>query len=80
MQITPRDVYGAPQWAGVVVAYCTNFVVIFFLWWNYRKVLALRRVYFESDEYQSSLHARTLMVRHSDSPPSLPPRRQGKRG
>ncbi|KAL3961345.1 hypothetical protein ACCO45_002868 [Purpureocillium lilacinum] len=57
MQITP-----ATSMARLIVAYCTNFVVIFFLWWNYRKVLALRRVYFESDEYQNSLHARTLML------------------
>ena len=62
MQITPRDVYGKAQWAGVLIAYATNAVVVGFLWWNYRKVLDLRRAYFDSDEYQNSLHARTLMV------------------
>ena len=62
MQITPRDVFGAPQWAQVVVAWLFNFVIMGFLWWNYRKVMFLRRQYFETDEYQNSLHARTLMV------------------
>lgn len=62
MQITPRDVFGAPQWAQVVVAWLSNGVIMGFLWWNYKKVLQLRRRYFESPEYQSSLHSRTLMV------------------
>lgn len=44
------------------MGYAINFVIGGFLWWNYRKVLQLRRMYFESEEYQHSLHARTLMV------------------
>lgn len=51
-----------PVWAQVVVAWLFNGIVAGFLWWNYRKILALRRKYFESEEYQNSLHARTLMV------------------
>ncbi|KAF4506198.1 hypothetical protein G6O67_006302 [Ophiocordyceps sinensis] len=62
IQITPRDVYGSPQWAQVVVAWIFNVVIIVFLWWNYTKVLQLRRQYFESDDYQNSLHSRTLML------------------
>ena len=60
--ITPSNVWGSAQWAQVVFAYITNLTVCGFLWWNYRKVLVLRRKYFESEEYQNSLHARTLMV------------------
>jgi hypothetical protein len=60
--ITPANVWADAQWAQVVVAYLINLTVCGFLWWNYRKVLQLRRRYFESEEYQNSLHARTLMV------------------
>lgn len=61
--LTPSNVWGDAQWAQVTVAYGINAIVMFFLWWNTKKVLHLRRRYFESDEYQNSLHARTLMVR-----------------
>jgi hypothetical protein len=58
----PSNVWGDAHWATVVVAWLSNITVCGFLWWNYRKVLLLRRQYFESEEYQQSLHARTLMV------------------
>jgi len=61
-RLTPANVFGQPLWAQVVVAWLFNLVVCGFLWWNYRKVLQLRRTYFESEEFQNSLHARTLMV------------------
>ena len=60
--ITPQYVWDAPNWAQVVVAWLFNFVIAGHLWWNYRKITALRRTYFESEEYQNSLHSRTLMV------------------
>ncbi|PFH59943.1 hypothetical protein XA68_11682 [Ophiocordyceps unilateralis] len=62
MQITPRDVFGRPQWVQVIVAWIFNLVIIAFLWTNYRSVLQLRRQYFETDDYQNSLHSRTLML------------------
>lgn len=62
LQITPSNVWGSAIWAQVVVAYLFTVVCCGFLWWNYRKVLHLRRKYFASSEYQNSLHARTLMV------------------
>lgn len=62
IRITPRNVSGKPLWAQVIVAWLFNIVVMFFLWWNYRKVEHLRRLYFESEEYQQSLHSRTLML------------------
>ena len=61
-RMTPRNVWNEPLWAQVVVAWITTAVVAGFLWWNTRKVCNLRRWYFESEEYQHSLHARTLMV------------------
>ncbi|KAG5990554.1 hypothetical protein E4U43_004257 [Claviceps pusilla] len=62
LRITPRNSFGNPIWAVVFVGYAFNFVVMGFLWWNYRRVVALRRIYFDSEEYQASLHARTLML------------------
>lgn len=61
-RITPLNVWDTAQWALVVFAWLVNIIVCGFLWWNYRKVLVLRRQYFESMDYQQSLHARTLMV------------------
>lgn len=61
--ITPLAVWGeSAYWAQVAVAYLITFTVMGFLWWNYRKVMLLRRNYFQSEDYQNSLHARTLMV------------------
>ncbi|KAK3991008.1 protein OSCA1 [Cladorrhinum sp. PSN332] len=61
-RITPRNVWGEAQWANVVVAWVSTTVVCVFLWLNYRKVAQLRRDYYNSEEYQCSLHGRTLMV------------------
>ncbi|KAK7748786.1 hypothetical protein SLS53_000810 [Cytospora paraplurivora] len=62
MRLTPQNVWNGAQWGTVLCAWLFNIVVIGFLWWNYRKVLHLRREFFESMEYQQSLHARTLML------------------
>jgi hypothetical protein len=70
-QITPVSVTPDTQWALVAVAWLMNITICGFLWWNYRKVLRLRRLYFESPEYQQSLHARTLMVSFLPSPPCM---------
>jgi hypothetical protein len=62
LQITPLNVWGRPLWSQVVIAWVFDIVVCFFLWWNYRRITQLRRKYFESEDYQNSLHSRTLMV------------------
>ncbi|KAK2614282.1 hypothetical protein N8I77_001127 [Diaporthe amygdali] len=62
MRLTPSNVWGTAQWATVLCAWLFNIVVLGLLWWNYRKVLHLRREYFETPEYQQSLHSRTLML------------------
>ncbi|KAI1339136.1 DUF221 domain protein [Xylariaceae sp. FL0016] len=62
MRFTPQNVYDQPFWAIVVMGYIFNFTICGFLWWNYRRILQLRRIYFESEEYQRSLSARTLML------------------
>lgn len=67
--MTPLFIFGQALWAQVVVAWLVDLVVIFFLWWNYRRIHKLRRAYLESPDYQKSLHARTLMIR--DVPAAL---------
>lgn len=67
-RITPLEVWGAAEWVQVVMAYLVNSTICGFLWWNYRKILQLRRTYFETEEYHYSLHARTLMVRSCTLP------------
>jgi hypothetical protein len=62
-KITPLNVWASSHWATVTFAWLLTAVVCGFLWWNYRKVLQLRRLYMKTEEYQQSLHARTLMVR-----------------
>ncbi|KAI1116855.1 hypothetical protein F5Y14DRAFT_35947 [Nemania sp. NC0429] len=62
LRLTPANVWGQPIWALIVLGYIFNIVVCGFLWWNYRQIFRLRRVYFESEEYQQSLSARTLML------------------
>lgn len=60
--VTPLNVWGKYIWGQVVVAWVFDIIVCFFLWWNYRRITQLRRKYFESEDYQNSLHSRTLMV------------------
>ncbi|KAI9738904.1 MAG: hypothetical protein M1818_005217 [Claussenomyces sp. TS43310] len=62
VEFTPVATYGSANWGQVICAWIFTITVAGFLWWNYRKVLQLRRQYFNSPEYQTSLHARTLMI------------------
>ncbi|KAJ5924729.1 hypothetical protein N7466_008916 [Penicillium verhagenii] len=55
-------------WSQVACAWAFDFIVIYFLWRNYRAVRNLRRKYFQSSDYQRSLHARTLMVTDIPAP------------
>lgn len=65
--ITPLSVSNKQfMWAHVAVAWLSEIIIAAFLWWNYRKVLQLRRKYFESEDFQNSLHSRTLLVRSSN--------------
>lgn len=61
-KITALTTFGRANWAQVICAYAFNIIVAGFLWFNYRKVVQLRRQYFDSPEYLRSLHARTLMI------------------
>ena len=67
-KMTPSTVAGPPMWSHVVISYVFDIIVIFFLWWNYRAIVALKRTYFESPEYQQSLHSRSIWM--TDIPPA----------
>ncbi|KAK3621426.1 hypothetical protein LTR56_022820 [Elasticomyces elasticus] len=70
LRLTPQYMYGSQAfWAVVVMAYVFDGVIIGFLWINYKAVLRLRRAWFDSPDYQRSLHARTLLL--TDIPPEL---------
>ena len=59
---TAQYVKGAALWVHVVCAWAVNIIVAFFLWRNYAAVTRMRRQYFESAEYLTALHSRTLMI------------------
>jgi hypothetical protein len=60
--MTPMYIFGKALWSHVVCAWAFDMIVAFFLWHNYKEVRRLRRQYFQSLDYQLSMHARTLMV------------------
>jgi hypothetical protein len=62
LRLTPQNTSGNPIWALVVCAYAFDIVICYFLWRNYRAVVRLRRAWFDSPEYQRSLHSRTLLL------------------
>ena len=62
IRLGPSFVQGNAFWAYVICAYAFDFIICFFLWRNYKGVLRLRRAYFDSPEYQRSLHSRTLLI------------------
>ncbi|KAG0155222.1 hypothetical protein PDIDSM_796 [Penicillium digitatum] len=53
---------GSSATAAFICAWAFDLIVVFFLWKNYRVVRNLRRQYFQSSDYQRSMHARTLMI------------------
>ncbi|KAH6678040.1 hypothetical protein B0J14DRAFT_581794 [Halenospora varia] len=68
-KLTPIYTYGVDNWGMAICAWLFDIVVCGFLWWNYKAILKLRRQYYDSPEYQASLHARTLML--NDIPKAL---------
>jgi len=49
-------------WMQIVFSWIYTGVVIFWLYRGYIGMIALRRKFFQSTEYQESLHSRTLLV------------------
>ena len=61
-KMTPQYIQGNPMWAHVVCSWLFDAVIIFFLWINYQAIRRLRLQYFESPEYQMSLHSRSILM------------------
>ncbi|KAF1966972.1 DUF221-domain-containing protein [Bimuria novae-zelandiae CBS 107.79] len=68
MKFTPQYIFGPKFWAFVLCSYLFQGTVCFFLWWNYRAVYRLKRAYFNSEDYTTSLHSRTLLLTHIPRP------------
>jgi len=60
--MTIRDVQGPALVAHIAVTYIITFVVMGFVWYNWKVVVRLRREWFRSPEYTQSFYARTLIV------------------
>ncbi|CAL1711427.1 unnamed protein product [Somion occarium] len=60
--LTIRDVQGNRLFVHVAVSYVITFLVMGFVWMNWRAVIILRRSWFRSPEYIQSFYARTLML------------------
>ena len=63
LKMQPQYMYASQNfWAYPVVAWLFDIVICFYLWRNYRAITTMRRQYFDSEDYQRSLHARTLLL------------------
>ncbi|KAK4051504.1 hypothetical protein OIO90_004718 [Microbotryomycetes sp. JL221] len=62
LMLTISNVRGEWLWAPVVMTYLLTAIVCFLIWRNWEQVCKLRWQWFRSDEYQNTLHARSLIV------------------
>ncbi|PWN22893.1 DUF221-domain-containing protein [Microstroma glucosiphilum] len=60
--LTMADISGAFIWAHVAMSYIGTIIALGFIWHNYRHMVRLRWEWFRSEEYQSHLYARSLMI------------------
>lgn len=60
--LTLRNLSGSILFVHVAASYIFTFLVIFFVWVNWKRMLELRVKWFRSPEYQQSFYARTLMI------------------
>lgn len=60
--MSPNYSWGSCMWAHVIIAWVFDFIIMYILYRNYGAITKLRMNFFESPEYQASLHSRTLMV------------------
>lgn len=49
-------------WAHMAGTWIFSLLILRSLWINYRDYVKMRQKYFESEEYQRSMHARTLVI------------------
>ncbi|KAI8971656.1 hypothetical protein BDF20DRAFT_792711, partial [Mycotypha africana] len=56
-------------WSHAACTWLFSLIIYIFLWRFYTRYVEFRKHYFESDDYQQSMHSRTLMI--SNVPPSM---------
>lgn len=62
LKLTVAGLVGKWMIPHIALSYVFTATLMYFIWFNYAAVVRLRQKYFSSDEYQSSLHARTIMA------------------
>ncbi|KAL5504690.1 hypothetical protein ACEPAH_7353 [Sanghuangporus vaninii] len=60
--LTLRNLSGSILFVHVASSYVFTFLVMFFVWVNWKRMLVLRLKWFRSPEYMQSFYARTLMI------------------
>ncbi|EGO00856.1 hypothetical protein SERLA73DRAFT_50768, partial [Serpula lacrymans var. lacrymans S7.3] len=60
--LTIRDLQGSTLFAHVALSYVITAAVMYFVWKNWKEMLALRHEWFRSPEYIDSFYARTLAI------------------
>jgi calcium permeable stress-gated cation channel len=60
--MTIRDVHGDILFVHVAATYVITFILMGFVWMNWKAVIRLRAEWFRSPEYLKSFYARTLMI------------------
>ncbi|KAF3909579.1 hypothetical protein AA313_de0205672 [Arthrobotrys entomopaga] len=59
---SPQYVVGNCLYAHVFESWIFNMIICYFIWSSYRKIVQLKIKHFQSEEYRSTLYAKTLMV------------------
>ena len=60
--MTIQNLTGSILFVHVAASYVFTFLVLFFIWVNWRHMIRLRLAWFRSPEYQQSFYARTIMI------------------
>ncbi|WFC96856.1 hypothetical protein MBRA1_003519 [Malassezia brasiliensis] len=62
LYLTMSQVDGARLWAHVALSYIATLIALALIYIYYKKVIAIRQVFFTSAQYQRSYYSRTLMI------------------
>jgi hypothetical protein len=60
--MTVQNLSGSIMWAPVAATYLMTFIVCYFVWYHWKKMVLLRQSWFRSRGYRRKIYSRTLMV------------------
>jgi hypothetical protein len=60
--MTVQNLSGSIMWAPVAATYIIIFIVCYFVWYHWKKMVLLRQSWFRSRGYRRKIYSRTLMV------------------